>query len=155
MPQHVTHSPVQLPSWLKYPSGHWERHCPSISIWEGQQAVQLCGLCPAHPKQDWWQAGKTKQNRQSGKSPYDKCGCSVSPISIPGLKHNLHIHFHFPKTHLTYFFLKAMSWKTPSVALGLNKAQMPQSRNNYLQSHTFLSSQVPILKECQVKDRKS
>lgn len=37
--------------------------------------------------------------------------CSVSPVSIPGLKHILHIHFSFPRTHLTYFFLKAMSCK--------------------------------------------
>ena len=84
MPQHVTYSPVQLPSRLKYPSGHWERHCPSNSTWEGQQAVQLCGLFPAHPKQDWWQAGrKIKQRRQSGKPPFNKDSSSVPPVNIP------------------------------------------------------------------------
>lgn len=122
-PGHFTYSPVQLPSWLKCPSGHWGRHWPSNRTWESRQAVQLWGLLPAHLKQDWWQAGRRmKQRRQSGKPPYDKHSSPVSSVNVPGLEHVLHFLFIFPRTYLTYFFLKARSRKASICGTQIKKA---------------------------------
>lgn len=58
LPQQGTHSPVQVPSRLKWVSGHWERHCPASSTRADPQTVQLWRVFPAHMRQDGWQAEK-------------------------------------------------------------------------------------------------
>lgn len=84
LPQQGTHSPVQVPSRLKWVSGHWERHCPASSTRADPQAVQLWGVFPAHMRQDGWQAGKkNRRGDQDNSTGGQRCPLGFSlPIHL-------------------------------------------------------------------------
>lgn len=97
LPQQVTHSPVQVPSRLKWLSGHWERQRPDSSTWAGLQTVQLRGLFPAHWRQDGSQA--EKKTRRVIRIILH--GTVVAP-----LESTLSVHLDFPiPGHMVYTFL--------------------------------------------------
>lgn len=57
-------------------------------------------------------------------------------------------------THLTQHLCKDLFYKASLGRTQVKKALVPQNRNNCLQSHPFLSCHLPILRKCQIKNRK-
>lgn len=93
LPQQGTHSPVQVPSRLKWVSGHWERHCPANSTRADPQTVQLWGVFPAHMRQDGWQAGKkSRGGDQDNSTGGQHCPAGVHSVHSLGFP-NIRTHW--------------------------------------------------------------